>query len=120
MIWKSATHQPLTTLACTGFLVSVTSYLVFWVIDLLIPGFVSRYFSVHVFLLAALVFGTLWSHGLKQYEERAWMHRVVALLFGILGSVIAWKAGEMLYGYRLITSVVALLTPLLILQLIKD
>lgn len=45
------------SIAYTGFIVSLVSYVVFWGADIARTGFVSRYFSVHVFLLAALVFG---------------------------------------------------------------
>lgn len=48
--------------ARTGFWVSAVSYAVFWACDLARPGFVSRYFSVHVFLIAALAFGAWWTY----------------------------------------------------------
>lgn len=43
--------------ARTGFWTGLASYLVFWAADLARPGFVSRYFSVHLFLLMTLAFG---------------------------------------------------------------
>ncbi|MFA4845995.1 MAG: hypothetical protein WC654_05540 [Patescibacteria group bacterium] len=120
MIWKSKTFHPLEAVSRIGFLVSLISYLAFWVTDLLIPGFVSRYFSVHLFLLTAITFGVLWSCVLKEYEERAWIHHTVALFFGILASVLVWNVGESLGGYRPLVSAITLATPSMILQLIKD
>lgn len=120
MIWKSKTFHALPTICQTGFIVSVTFYVIFWTTDLLIPGFVSRYFSVHLFLAGAILFGLLWSMTLKEYEERPWLHSIVAILLGILGSVIVWKSGEDLGGYRLFVAVVALTMPSLILKLSKE
>lgn len=45
----------------TAFQASAVSYLFFWAADAVRPGFVSRYFSVHVFGLLALVSGTLFA-----------------------------------------------------------
>lgn len=120
MIWKSKSFHALPTLYQTGFIVSVTSYVIFWTVDLLSPGFVSHYFSVHLFLAGAILFGFLWSMTLKEYEERPWLHYSVAILLGILGSVIVWRFSEDLGGYRILVSAIALFTPLLILQFFKD
>ena len=49
-------------IARTGFYVSVVSYLVFLLADLIKPGFVSNYMSVHWFLFAAIVFAVWWSY----------------------------------------------------------
>ena len=43
-------------IARTGFVTSVISYAIFWIADIIHPGFVSDYFSVHIFLLAAIAF----------------------------------------------------------------
>lgn len=120
MIWKSKSFHALETLYQTGFIVSVTSYVIFWTTDLLIPGFVSRYFSVHLFLAGAIVFGLCWSLTLKEYEERPWLQLLVAILLGILALVIVWKSGEDLGGYRVLVVAVALLTPSLILKLLRE
>ncbi len=120
MIWKLKPFQALTTLCETGFVVSVTSYVIFWTTDMLVPGFVSRYFSVHLFLAGAILFGLCWSITLKEYVEHPWLHLVVAILLGILGSVIVWKSSEDMGGYRLLITTIALLAPSLILKLIRD
>ena len=44
------------SIAKTGFVTALISYAVFWAADIIHPGFVSNYFSVHLFLLAALGF----------------------------------------------------------------
>ncbi len=46
--------------ARTGFYASIVSYAVFWACDAIRAGFVSDYFSVHWFLLAAIVFASWW------------------------------------------------------------
>lgn len=120
MIWKSKSFHALETLCGTGFIVSITSYLIFWTTDLLVPGVVSRYFSVHIFLAGAIVFGLCWSMTLKEYEERTWLHHVVAILLGILASVIVWKSSDDLGGYRLLVVAITFLTPSMILKLIKE
>lgn len=120
MIWKSPTLHALPTLCKTGFIVSISSYVLFWTTDLLVPGFVSRYFSVHLFLAAAIVTGVCWSLTLKEYEEQPWLQLLVAILLGILACVIVWNSGEDLGGYRLLVAAVALCAPLLILQLLKE
>ncbi len=48
-------------LIATLFRVSALSYVLFWAADAMRPGFVSRYVSVHLFGLLALVFGTLFA-----------------------------------------------------------
>lgn len=120
MIFLLKTLHPLEAISRTGFLVSLISYLVFWMVDLLVPGFVSRYFSVHLFLLCAIVCGIVWSITLKEYEERAWLHQALAFLFGMLACVIVWKSGEDLGGYRFLVTAIALVIPSVILRLIKD
>ena len=99
---------------------SISSYVLFWTTDLLVPGFVSRYFSVHLFLAAAIVTGFCWSLTLKEYEERTWLQHVVAILLGILACVIVWNSGEDLGGYRLLIGTLALFTPSMMLTLIRE
>lgn len=44
------------SVARTGFYAALVSYAAFWLCDAIRPGFVSNYFSVHWFLIAAIVF----------------------------------------------------------------
>ncbi len=108
------------TLARTAFFVSLISYIVFWLADLAVPGFVSRYFSVHLFLLASILFGMLWSHVLREYEERPWVHVCTATCLGAVGAILVWIASEGSGGYRVLMSAIALIAPFVILKLIND
>ncbi len=108
-----------TTISRTGFYVSLISYVVFWVLDILQPGFVARTFSVHIFLLSAIVFGIWWAIVVKEYTERPWFEMLVALVLGILLSVLTWIFGEGLGMFRILVVFLALFVPLLVLRLFK-
>lgn len=100
----------LLALTRTAFFTSLVSYVGFWLADLVEPGFVSRYFSVHVFLLSSIVFGLLWSHLLEEYEERPLVQLVVSVALGLLAAVFVWQvAGE----YRMLLSLGAFTTVVL-------
>ena len=119
MIWKRKQFSPLEAVARTGFFTSLVSYLVFWLMDLVRSGFVSRYFSVHIFLLAALLFGLWWSWVVEEYTERAFIQMVIALVLGIIVAVLTWFASEGLEGYRIFLVLIAALTPNLILSVLR-
>jgi len=118
MFWKH-TSRPLEIVTRTGFHVSIVSYLVFWLADLLQPGFVSRYFSVHAFLLAAIIFGVLWSWCMQEYVERPWLQGVVLIAFGVFLSMITWSLTKDLEMYRLLIVLLCFFTPWIIYRLIK-
>jgi len=120
MIWKTKSFSAIETITRTGFLVAVTSYILFWLLDALQPGFVSRYFSVHIFLLAAIVFGVWWAAVVDQYTQRPWLESLVALSLGIILAVITWNTSDGLDGYRLLLALMGLFTPSIIYVLIKD
>jgi|GEM_PF-782413 len=109
-----------TTISRTGFYVSLISYIVFWVLDIFQPGFVARTFSVHIFLLSAIVFGIWWAIVVKEYTERPWLEMLFALALGILLSVLTWIFGEGLGMFRLLVVVIAFMTPLLFLRLLRN
>jgi hypothetical protein len=119
MIWQQKTDKPLEAILRTGFLVSIISYLIFWLADVVQPGFVSRYFSVHLFLLASTVFGVLWSMVLREYEQRPLMHSVVALTFGVFLCVLTWSLAQDLDVYLVPLVVIAFLTPAILYSLIR-
>lgn len=106
-------------LAKTGFYISVVSYGMFWVLDTLRPGFVARSFSVHLFLLAALVFGVWWGIIMKEYTDRPWLQLAVAAVLGILLAVLTWNFGEGLGALRLLIAAFAVLIPVFVWQLIR-
>jgi hypothetical protein len=120
MIWKKHTQKPLEAIARTGFLISFTSYNVFWVTDLIQPGFVSRYFSVHIFLLAAIIFAVVWSRVMEEYTDRPIVQTLVALTFGVFLAVLTWDIASDLDLYRLPLVLIAAVTPLTIYSLIRS
>lgn len=70
-------------IAKTGFLTSLTSYAVFTLADFVRPGFVSYVFSVHWFLLSAILFGVWWGFVFKEAENDQ------PNIFGLIGSLFA-------------------------------
>ena len=107
------------SIAKTGFLVSIISYLIFFLFDLMRPGFVSRYFSIHLFLLAAVIFGICWVLQMKESKERAWLQYLTSIILGIIFSVMVWKAGGSLDEYHLLIIVIEFFVPLLILSVLR-
>jgi hypothetical protein len=112
-------HSQLEAISKTGFLVSLSAYLLFWLSDLIQPGFVSRYFSVHIFLLTALVSGLLWSHLVNEYTDRPLIQTITTLLIGIFLAVVAWLSSEGLGGYRFPVTLIAFFTPSMVYSLMK-
>ena len=117
-LFKKNHHHYQKTIARTGFFTSLTSYVLFWLFDLLRPGFVSRYFSVHVFLLLAILFGFWWSRIKEKECEKQWVYSLIALLFGFLLAVVTWSLGEGFGAYRILIGLIALITPALFFRLL--
>lgn len=107
-------------IAKTGFLTSAASYALFWVADLARPGFVARYVSVHVFLLAALAFGIWWAAAVREYRDWPALQYAVALPFGILCAVIAWNVGAGFESYRVLAAAAALVMPFAVVSLVRS
>ncbi|MBI4257281.1 hypothetical protein HY626_04470 [Candidatus Uhrbacteria bacterium] len=120
MIWYQKMFKPLEAITRTGFLVSLTSYIVFWLADVVQPGFVSRYFSVHIFLLATVVFGILWSMVLEEYEQRPLIHILLAITFGVVLAVLTWGLAADLGVYRVPLVLLTALTPMILYALMRD
>jgi hypothetical protein len=119
MIWRKHTGRPLETIARTGFLVSLTSYTLFWLADAVRPGFVSRYFSVHMFLLATIVFGLWWANVLDTYQHRPRVHVVLAALVGVVLAVLTWGLAPDLGFSHVPVALIALITPTILYTLIR-
>ena len=114
------TNNPSETIARTGFYVSVLSYIMFWLADTVRPGFVARYFSVHIFLIAILFFALWWSRSVENYVDRPIVQRAVAALLGVGLAMLVWNVGKGLVGFRFLTVALALFTPTILLRLIRN
>lgn len=119
MVWKQRIVKPLEVIARTGFLVSLMAYLFFWLTDAVQPGFVSRYFSVHIFLLSSIVFGILWSRVLEEYSSSPFLQLVVAVLCGLLLAVLTWGLTEDLGVHRVPLIIITCVSPVIIYSLIR-
>ena len=103
-----------------GFFTSATAYVVFWLADILRPGFVARYLSVHLFLLAAFVFGVWWMRSVKEYHDWPFFQYATAAVFGVLFAALAWNLGAGFESYRLLAVAGAAVTPAVILSLVRS
>ncbi len=106
-------------IARTGFFTAAVSYVSFWILDALRPGFVARYVSVHLFLLAAMIFGAWWAVSARSYRDWPFAQYVVAALFGIVLATVAWTLGAGFESYRLLAVLAALVTPATVLSLVR-
>tara|TARA_Y100000031_G_C8113545_1_gene334692 strand:+ start:152 stop:487 length:336 start_codon:yes stop_codon:yes gene_type:complete len=107
-------------IARTGFYVSTISYLVFLLADLIKPGFVSNYMSVHWFLLAAIVFAIWWGSRLESVRQRVSVQYAVSVLFGLIAAILVWKAGVDLEEFRILTVILAFALPSIILGVLRS
>lgn len=99
---------------------SLVSYVVFWLADVVQPGFVSRYFSVHIFLLASVVFGLLWALVLEEYTSRPMLQVASALFCGLLLAVLTWSLAQDLDVYRVPLVLISFITPTILYTLIRS
>lgn len=104
----------------TVFFTSLVAYVVFWLADLFEPGFVSRYFSVHLFLLAAIISGFLWSRAMVEYEERPMTQLCGAIILGVIFSTLVWFACDGEVGYRILLTAVTFLSSIYIFKILNN
>lgn len=107
------------TLARTVFLTSLVSFVVFLFLDLLRPGFVAKTFSVHWFLLAAIVSGVWWAFVVKEKKEKKKLQLLVALFFGLIGLFVVWQFRADLSDFLVLVLPLAFLTPFLVIYLLR-
>lgn len=107
------------TLARTIFLTSLVSFVVFLFLDLLRAGFVSNTFSVHWFLLAAIISGIWWSCVIKEIKERKWLQNLSVFLLGLAEIYLAWGFRAALGDFLVLVLPLAFLTPFLVLYLLR-
>lgn len=107
-------------IAKTGYLTSVVSYGAFWLMDAARPGFVARFFSVHIFLLSAILFGVVWAKTAKATERSGWIWWAVAIPVGLGAAVLTWNLGEGLAEFRVLVTALASIIPLIALSVIRS
>lgn len=107
-------------IAKTGFIVSVFSYLVYFLADVIKPGFVSNYMSVHWWLLTAIVFAIIWSVTLKKTHDHPNIQFMVAGLLGIITAMIAWKTGADLAEFRILVTIIGAILPMTVLAVLRS
>jgi len=110
---KKLSSQQSSQIASTGFLVSLISYGGFWGLDLLRPGFVARFFSVHIFLIGILVFGIWWGEVMEVYTDRPWLQKFITLFCACLFGYVTWNMGGLFGGWRAVIAFFCFCIPLL-------
>jgi hypothetical protein len=112
-MWFRKTPPVAETLAWTLFVTSTASFFVFLAADLMRPGFVSRYLSVHGFLLVAVLSGIWWAKIGASVRDRFLLQFGVAGLFGVALAKAAWDLREGLGEYVILTLLLAFVVPFL-------
>ena len=107
-------------LAKTGFIVSVFSYLVFFLADVIKPGFVSNYMSVHWWLLASVLFAIVWAIVLDKRHDHPNIQFIISVLLGIITAIVAWKTGEDLAEFRVLVTIIAAILPMTVLAVLRS
>ena len=126
MKWSETVVDELIPILKTGTVVSAVSYVFFFVVEWMRPGFVSNVFSVHVFLFSALLFGCLWGIATQKYpSEEEVSHRLSlgaflsACIFGLLLAWFAWTEGRSLGDFRLLLVLISFVAPFLVAGVIR-
>jgi hypothetical protein len=102
-----------------GFFTSAASYVAFWLADAVRPGFVARYVSVHLFLLAAVAFGAWWALVVRSYRDRPFAQYALAALLGAISASIAWNLGDGFEEYRFLAVIAALAIPAVVVGVVR-
>ncbi|MBU0531122.1 MAG: hypothetical protein ABIG32_03065 [Candidatus Uhrbacteria bacterium] len=108
------------TISRTGFIVSTITYIVFLLSDVIKPGFVSNYMSVHWWLLAAIVFAGFWSVTLKKTHDHPIIQYIVAGILGIIAAIFTWKIGADLAEFRILVTLIAFVLPMTVLAVLRS
>lgn len=115
----SFTQEEQAAIARTGFMMSLVSYILFWGLDVIRPGFVARFFSVHIFLIGVIVFGVWWGSVVQEYIDRPVLQHILLFVCGIFAAVLVWNLGSVFGGWRVIISLIACVFPVLVLRFVK-
>jgi len=111
-------------IAKTGFYISIISYFAFAFFDYLRPGFVSYVFSVHWFLLAAIIFGIIWASNLISEKNQGIIKRIIIemskFIIGVILFVIIWREGEVFGDFRILLALIGFLIPWISMKLLRE
>jgi len=108
------------TIARTGFLTSVVTYVLFWLADVIKPGLVSNYMSVHWWLLTGVGFGFWWALALKEQRDRPGWNYLLAFLIGLVLLILSWNIGLNLGEYRFLVVLIAFVLPFSIAHVLRS
>ncbi|MEK9130714.1 MAG: hypothetical protein AAB429_01210 [Patescibacteria group bacterium] len=111
----------------TAYIVSAVSYVIFLALDWLRPGFVSNFFSPHIFLLAAIISGILWARRPHTPNTITNFHTPIhnfqslfpIFLLGLLLAIFAWTEGRPFGDLRVLVTLVAFVVPFLVVSSLK-
>ncbi|MBT4856816.1 hypothetical protein HON52_01350 [Candidatus Uhrbacteria bacterium] len=107
----------------TGFHTSLLSYALFFFADYMRPGFVSITFSVHWFLLTAIIFGILWTFAADRAKSEKFLGRmwrwIWQLVFGLLLFMMVWQAMSSAGDLRIFVALVGFLLPWIVIRLLS-
>ncbi|OGL66346.1 hypothetical protein A2856_01460 [Candidatus Uhrbacteria bacterium RIFCSPHIGHO2_01_FULL_63_20] len=108
------------SVAGCGFAASVTAYLAFWVSELARPGFVSRFLSVHLFLLSAVAFGAWYASRVERYRDWPLIQYGAALALAPIAAYAAWTLGAGFAELRVLAAAGAAVVPVLVVSLVRS
>lgn len=106
-------------IAKTGFFTSLISYLLFALTEIIRPGFASRYFSIHFFLLITIVFGFWWSSQIKTFKDHWLWQYICAIVFSLIFFLIAWHWGQGFAEYRILMALLSASAPIIFLRSLR-
>lgn len=109
-----------TSVAGTAFTAFSAAYAAFWLAELARPGFVSRFLSVHLFLLAAVVSGAWYAVRVERYRDRPLMQYACAFLLAPLAAYAMWRLGEGFGDGRLLAAALAAAVPPIVVPLLRS
>lgn len=103
------------SIAKTGFYVSILSYAAFISFEYLREGFVTHLLSVHWFLIPTCLFGLWWvlKDQAEEQESRI-ARRFIILVMSFLLAIVIWREGALFGDFRAFLTLAALALPWLL------
>lgn len=103
------------TIAKTGFYTFAYSYIGFFFLDIIRPGFVSFHFSVHLFLVLAILFGiaTCILYRDEQMADSKWGELFFFLVTGFMLAGLIWREGVVFGDFRFLLAIAPIILAVL-------